>query len=230
MSVVSARRDELDEVGRGPLSRGAAAVYRMIVLEGMMLLVLLPSVVMIIALGQDPSNAPLFVLSLVLLPPALVAGIAAVEAWRRKPDLTPARAFVLAYRRDFLTTLIWASPATAVLAVLAFNLIHLDQVDGAAAMRPLLILLAVAIITWSGHMLPLTAAFRFRTRDAARIALALIVPQWRYTLGILSLVLIAGTVVLTVSPFVLLLFAWAFPAMIALLARPLIAEVTERFT
>jgi len=220
----------VDEVGRGPLSRGAAVVYRMLVLEGMLLLVLLPSIIAIMALGHDPSNVPLFVLSLVLLPPALVAGIAAVGAWRRKPDLAPARAFVLAYRRDFLATLIWALPATAVLAVLAFNLIHLDQVAGAGLLRPLLILLIVAIIAWSGLMLPLTAAFRFRTRDAARIALALIVPQWRFTLGVLSLVLIAATVVLAVSPFVLLLFGWAFPAMLALLARPLITDVTERFT
>lgn len=230
MTPATRRRDDADEVGSGPLSRGAAAVYRMLVLEGMMLLALLPSFIVITALGRDPSNSPLFVLALLPLAPALVAGIAAVEAWRRKPDLAPARGFVLAYRRDLVATSAWALPTTVVLSVLTFNLIHLDRLAGAAILRPLLVLVVLIILTWSGHMLPLTAVFRLRTRDAVRIALSLIVPQWRFSLGILSLVLISATTVLVLSPFALLLFAWAFPAMIALIARPVISDVTERFT
>ena len=221
--------DPADEIGRGPLSRGAAAVHRILVLEGMTLLAALPSIAVIAVLGADPSNVPLFVLALLPLAPALVAAIVAVEAWRGAPDLSPARAFALAYRRDLGATLTWAAPATALLAVLAFNLVHLDAVPGAAALRPVVLVVAVIVIAWMGVMLPLTAGFRFRTRDAARIALALILAQWRYTLGVLSLVLVAATVALLCSVFALLLLAGVFAGLLALLSRPLTADVAERF-
>ena len=233
MSDVSMRRpgsDPADEIGRGPLSRGAAAVHRILVLEGMMLLAVLPSIAVIALLGRDPSNVPLFVLALLPLAPALVAALAAVEAWRRAPDLSPARAFVLAYRRDLGVTLAWAAPATGLLAVLAFNLVHLDAVPGDGALRPALLVVAVILIAWMGIMLPLTAGFRFRARDAAGIALALILSQWRYTLGVLSLVLVAVTVTLLFSVFALLLLAGVLAGLLALLSRPLTADVAQRFT
>lgn len=219
----------VDEIGQGPLSRGAAVIYRMLVLEGLLLLSLLPSLAVLALLGRDASNVPFFVLALLPVAPALVAAIAAVRTWSKSPDLAPARAFMLAYRRDLLVTLRWAAPATVALAVLSFNLVHLDAVAGGALIRPLLVVLAVGIVAWSGCMLPLTAAFHFRTRDAARIALALLLPQWRFTLGILSLVLVAVTLVMVATEVAVLLFAWAFATLLALLSRPLIAYVTESF-
>lgn len=230
MSGSALRRDPADEIGRGPLSRGAAVVYRMLVLEGMLLLTILPTIAVVLLLGKDASNIPLFVIALLPMAPALVAAIAAVQAWAAAPDLSPARAFVLAYRRDFVVTMKWAAPMTAVLALLAFNLVHMDAVAGGAAIRPVIVVFAVLLLVWGGHMLTLTAAFRFRTRDAARIALALMLPQWRYSLGILSLLIVAVALVLAASEIALLLFLWAFAAMLALLARPLITTVTERFT
>ncbi|MGN8026349.1 hypothetical protein [Microbacterium sp. 22242] len=219
-----------DEIGAGPLSRGSAALYRMLVLEGMLLLGALPSIAVIAVLGRDSSNVPLFVLAMLPLAPTLVAAIAAVEAWRRAPDLSPARAFALAYRRDLGATLVWAAPATALLAVLAFNLVHLDAVPGAGMVRPVLLVVAAVLIVWMGIMLPLTAGFRFRTRDAARIALVLILPQWRYSLGVLSLVLVAATLALLFSVFAVLLLAGVLAGLLALLSRPLTAHVARRFT
>lgn len=230
MTDTRSRPDVADEVGRGPLSRGAAVVYRMLVLEGLLLVALLPSLVVVLLLGRDASNVPFFTLALLPLAPALVAGIAALRAWQRSPDLSPARAFVLAYRRDVLPTLIWAAPVTVVLSVLTFNLVHLDAVVGGSMIRPVLVVLVAVAIVWCGHMAVLTAAFHFRTRDAARIALAQLLSQWRFSLGILSLVLVAGALVLVVSELALLMFGWAFVAMLALLARPVITDVTERFT
>lgn len=230
MTDATARRDDAGEIGRGPLSRAAAVVYRMLVLEGLLVAALLPSVAVMALLGRDTSNVPLFVLALLPLTPALVAAVAAVGAWQRTPDLAPARAFVLAYRRDVVATLKWSAPSTALLALLAFNLVHLDAVAGAAAIRPLLLFFAAVLVVWQGHLVALTAGFTLRTRDASRIALSQLLPQWRYSLGILSLVLVAGTVVLVASEFVLLLFAWAFALFLAVLARPLISAVTKRFT
>ncbi|MGM7670741.1 hypothetical protein [Microbacterium sp. A93] len=230
MSEPAARRNYADEVGRGPLSRGAAAIYRTLVLEGLLLVAILPTIAVLLLLGKDASNIPLFMLALIPVAPALVAAIAAVRAWRAAPDLSPARAYVLAYRRDLVPTLVWAAPAFAVLALLTFNLVHLNAVAGGDLIRPVLVVIAVLLLVWSGHMLPLTAGFHFRTRDAARIALAMILPQWRFSLGIISLLIVAGAVVLAASEMALLLFFWAFAMMLALLSRPLITTVTERFT
>ncbi|MFB7249593.1 hypothetical protein [Microbacterium sp. NPDC056234] len=230
MTDTRTRADAADEVGRGPLSRGAAFVYRMLVLEGLIVLAMLPTLVVVLLLGRDASNVPFFTLALLPLAPALVAGISALGVWQRSPDLSPGRAFVLAYRRDLLPTLIWAVPATVGLSVLTFNLVHLDAVEGGAMIRPVLVVIVVVAVVWCGHMAVLTAGFRFRTRDAARIALAQLLSQWRFSLGILSLVLVAGALVLLVSELALLMFAWAFVALLALLARPVMTDVTERFT
>ena len=224
------RADMADEIGRGPLSRAAAVVYRMLVLEVQLLLATLPTVGAVLLLDRDPSNLPLFVLALLPVAPALVAGVSAVRAASRSGDLAPGRYFFRAYRRDLGATLVWAVPVSLVLAMLTFNLIHLDAVDGGAAMRPFVLFLASLVIVWAGHMLILTAGFRFRTRDAARIALTQIVPRWGYSLGVLSLVLVAAFVVLIASEVMLLLFLWAVVGLLALMARPVFHHVTKRFT
>ncbi|MBW9110322.1 glycosyltransferase [Microbacterium ureisolvens] len=219
-----------DEIGRGPLSRAATVVYRMLVLELQLLLAILPTIGAVMLLDRDPSNLPLFVLALLPIVPALVAGVSALRDAARSDDLAPGRYFFRAYRRDLGATLAWAAPASFVLAILTFNLIHLDDVDGGAALRPVVLLLAALIIVWAGHMLVLTAGFRFRARDAARIALAEIVPRWSYSLGVLSLVVVAAFVVLLASEVVLLLVLWAVVGLLALMARPVFHDVTERFT
>jgi len=224
----SSRGDSADEIGRGPLSRGAAAIYRMIVLEAQLLLAALPSIVAVMLLDRDPSNLPLFVIALLPVAPALVAGVAAVRA--PGTDLSPGRHFFRAYRRDAVQTLHWATPATAALALLTFNLIHLDSVDGGGALRPALVVLGTLILVWGGHMVVLTAGFRFRTRDAARIAVVQIASQWRFSLGVLSLLVVAGFLVLAASELLVLLLLWAFAALLALMARPVLADVTRRFT
>lgn len=228
--MTDTKNEAVDEIGRGPLSRGAAFVYRMLVLEAQLLLATLPTAAAILLLDRDASNLPLFVLALAPVAPALVAGVAAVRAASANPDLAPSRHFFRAYRRDLGATLRWAAPAALALAVLSFNLTHLDAVDGGAALRPLILVLAAAVVVWSGHMIVLTAGFRFRTRDAARIALAQILPRWGFSLGILSLVVIGVFLVLAASEILLLLLLWAFAALLALMARPVIDDVTARFT
>lgn len=226
----SAHRDIADEIGRGPLSRGAAFVYRMLVLEGQLLLTTLPTGLAVLLLGRDPSNLPLFMLALIPVAPSLVAGVAATRAAAANPDLTPGRHFFRAYRRDLAPTLRWAVPAALILAVLTFNLTNLGAVDGGSALRPAILLIAALVVVWCGHMVALTAAFRFRTRDAARIALAQILPRWGYSLGILSLLVISSFVVIALSELVLLLLLSVAVALLALMARPLVDDVTARFT
>ncbi|MFB9660108.1 hypothetical protein ACFQS3_10105 [Glycomyces mayteni] len=169
-----------DEIGRGPLARGAALVYRMLVLEAQLLLAASPTVVAILLLDRDPSNLPLFVLAL--------------------------------------------------LPLLTFNLVHLDAVDGGAAMRPATLMLAGLLVAWSGHMVVLTAGFRFRTRDAARIALAGLLPRWSFTLGVVALTVVAAFVVVAASEVLFLLLLWAFVGLFALMARPVFDDSRARFT
>lgn len=224
-----ARADDAAEVGHGPLSRGAAVVYRLLVLQLLLLLACSPSVVLLLLLDRDPSNVPLAVLALLPLAPALVAGVAAVRAWPQEDDLSPARPFLRAYRRDVGATLKWWVPALLLLAVLSFNLVHTSAVAGGAVLLPVLLVLLAMVAVWCGQMVVLTACFHLRTRDAARIAVAEAVPQWRFTLGVLGLLVVAGAVLLT-SEIVLLLLAWAFVGLLALMARGLVDDVTERFT
>lgn len=224
------KNDAATEIGRGPLSRGAAVVYRMLVLEAQLLLSILPTVLLVVLLDRDASNLPLFMLALIPVAPALVASVAAVRAAATSPDLAPARHFLRAYRRDLVPTLRWAVPAALALAVLSFNLTHLGGVDGGPALRPVMLLVAATIVVWCGHMVVLTAVFRFRTRDAARIAVAQLLPHWQFSVGILALLVVGAFVVLAASEFLLLLLLWAFTVLVALMARPVIDDVTHRFT
>lgn len=224
------KNEAVDEIGRGPLSRGSVVIYRMLVLEAQLLLATLPTSLAVLLLGRDPSNLPLFVLALVPVAPALVAGVAATRAAAADPDLAPGRHFFRAYRRDLVPTLRWALPAALILAVLTVNLTHLGAVEGGAALRPAILLLAVIALIWCGHMTVLTATFRFRTRDAARIALAQILPRFGFSLGVLSLVVISAFLTIAFSELVVLMLLWAAVVLLALMARPVIADVATRFT
>lgn len=228
MSAARAWTD--DEVGRGPLSRGAAAVYRVLVLEALLVLTTLPTAVLVVLLDRSAANLPLFAAALLPVGPAVVAGLAAARAWEVDPDLSPARGFWKAYRRDALGTLAWWAPLLGVLAVLAVNAAHAEVVPGGAALRPAGLVLAAVLVVVSAHLAVLQARFAFRLRDAVRIALAEVVPQWRFSLGVLCLLLVGAAVTVLAFDVVTVLLAWAGVLLLHAMARPLVADVTERFT
>jgi uncharacterized membrane protein YesL len=228
--VSAARAWSDDEVGPGPLSRGAAAVYRMLVLEALLVLTTLPTAVLVVLLDRSAANLPLFAAALLPVGPAVVAGLAAARAWEVDPDLSPARGFWRAYRRDALGTLAWWAPLLAVLAVLAVNAAHAELVPGGAALRPAVLVLAALLVVVGGHLAVLQARFAFRLRDAVRVALAEVVPQWRFSLGVLSLLLVGAAVTVLAFDVVTVLLAWAGVLLLHAMARPLVADVTERFT
>lgn len=219
-----------DEVGRGPLSRGSAAIYRVLVLEGLLLLTCAPTVVLLLLLGREVSNTPLAVLALVPVAPAVVAGLSAVRSWESEADLSPARPFWRAYAREVGPTLAWWVPAVVLLAILSTNLVGMDLVPGGAALRPATVIITVLVLVWAGCMAVLQARFAFRLRDAARVAVIEMIPQWRFSLGVAGLLLVLGTVTLLSSEIVTGLLAWAAVLLLHLMARPLVTDVTERFT
>ncbi|HEY0188141.1 MAG TPA: hypothetical protein VGC67_11685 [Cellulomonas sp.] len=227
---MTARQRADGEVGPGALSRGAAAVYRCLVLELLLVGTTLPTAVLLVLLDRSASNVLLYAVALLPVGPALVAGLAAVRAWELEPDLSPARGFWRAYRRDAVGTLAWWAPLLAALSMLAIDLLHADLVPGGTALRPVTALLAVLLVLLGGHLAVLQARFALRLRDAVRIALVQLVPQWRFSLGVLSLLLVAAAVTAVSFDVVTAGLAWAAVLLAHLMSRPLVLDVTERFT
>lgn len=219
-----------DEVGRGILWRATAVIYRYLVLEVLLVVMCLPTLIVMVLLERDASNAPLFVAALLPVAPAFSAGLNAIRGWEAETDLSPSRPFWHAYRRDAVDVLKWWVPVLVILALLVFNLTHLDVVAAGQVVRPVLLLLVAVLTVWAGHLLIITSALSFRVIDAARIAASTAVTHWRVTLAILAELVVAAAVVYTTSEAVLLLFAWAFPALLHPWCAPLISDVTKRFT
>ncbi|TQM03014.1 hypothetical protein [Pseudonocardia kunmingensis] len=226
--TVTARR----EFGDGVLARGAAAVHRVLVIELGLLVAAAPGLVLLAALVPDVSNAPLVALALVPVGPALSAAVFAWRASLREPGLEPLRHFVRGYRANALDVLRWEVPVLALLTVLVTNLTHLDAAVAhpvaRAAVQGVLLLLLVATVLWSAHVLVLTSLFTLRTRDAALLGLHHL--GRRVSLGAASLAVLAGGVVALTSDWVLALLGSLFALLLLHNAGPMTAEIEEHHT
>jgi hypothetical protein len=221
---------DADEIGKGPLSRMAAAVYRQIVLGLFLAIAGLPTLLFLSVLKPEPANVVLFVAALLPVAPALSAALYAQRAWVREPDLSPARPLFRGLRMNLRDTLLWWIPVLALMTVLAVNVLFAGAVAGGELIRPVSAVLMAALAVWSGHLLTVTSFFSFRTRDALRVAAAEFFLSWKASLGILSLLIVATAVVVVNSEVLLLLLAWAFAGMLWLVVRPVAEDITERFT
>lgn len=218
------------DIGRGVLSRLTAAVYRYMVLGVFLAVAGLPTLLFWTLLSPEPSNAVLFVLALLPVAPALSAALYAQRAWSTEPDLNPARPLWRGLRLNLRDTLSWWVPVLVAATVLAVNVLFADAVPGGAMVRPVCFVLLVALVVWAGHLLTVGSFFSFRVRDLFRVAAAEFFLSWKSSLGILSLLVVATAVVVMGSEAVLLLLGWAFAASLWLIARPVVADVTDRFT
>jgi len=227
---VTVRVDGADEVGRGPLSTAALAVYRALVLEVLLLLTLAPTIVVWTLLVPDPTNVWLYALSGLAIGPALSAGLYASRAWALERDQRPAAAFWRGYVRGFWPVLRWWTPALALAAILVLDVAFADHVPGGAALRPAAVLLLAVLTVVAGHLLVVTTFFSFRTLDAARIALYCLGRCPTASLGVLALV-VAGVGLAVLGGDVLaLLLLFAFVRLAHLNARSVLTLVTETFT
>lgn len=222
-------RSQVDEIGPGALSRITAAVYRFLVLFAFLVLNCAPTVVVWTLLAPDPTNTALFVAAMLPVAPALSAAVYALRAWSGSPDLHPAKALFRGYARNLVDTLKWWVVVLAICAVLVVNLVFAGSVRGAAVLRPVCLVLLMVLGVWSAHLLVVTSLFSFRTRDALRVAAVEMFSQWKASLGILSLIVVAAAVVGFASEAVLALLAWAFVGLLWITARPVEADVSARF-
>ncbi|WP_188195333.1 hypothetical protein [Nonomuraea sp. SYSU D8015] len=224
---VAARR----RFGEGPLSRAAALIYTLLVVEGLFLVTAAPGLVALTLLGSDASNVPLAALCALPLGPALSAALYALG--RRSTDLTdlrPAAAFWRGYRANAGGVLkIWA-PWLAGVAVIGTNLANFAAAGVPGWWAVLLVLVAAAAIVWVANALVITSLFEFRAVDVARLASYFLMRSPKVTLANASLLVVAGGATLLATELLPALLASAFAAALLWNSRPLIAEVTERFT
>ncbi|KMS71800.1 hypothetical protein ACM01_25635 [Streptomyces viridochromogenes] len=217
--------------GAGTLSRAAALIHTLVIVEALLLLAASPGLAALLLTGPDPANLPLAAVCLLPLGPALSAALYALHhRGRDLTDLHPARTYARGWRLNALPALkLWA-PLLAWLTVIAFTLTHFSATGLPGWWAVLLGVIGAGSLLWGAHALILTSLFAFRTRDTARLAAYFLFRHARTTLGAASLlVLVAASTALLTEALPALLAA---PLLFSLLhsSRPVIAETEEDFT
>ncbi|WFE30305.1 DUF624 domain-containing protein [Solwaraspora sp. WMMD791] len=224
--LVAAQR----QFGTGPLSRVAAIVYRLIVVELLLLAGVLPGLVPALLLARDPSNIPLYALCAVPLGPALSAALYALA--QHRPDITdlnPAADFWRGYRTNFGGTLRLWLPLLAGLTVVAVNLAYFDAAGVPTWWAVLLVLIAVAATVWGGTALVITSLFAFRTRDVARLAAHFLTRTPSTSLGVLALTVVAAGTTAYTSEAVLALAGSVLTLLLLRTSRPMTTAIEKEF-
>lgn len=207
-----------ERFGTGLLSRAAAMLYTLLVVELLVLVTAGPGLMLLPLLHRDVSNLPLAALCLLPAGPALAAAIYALH--RRSLDLTdlhPGTAFVRGYRMNAVGALkVWAPW----LLLISLNLAG----PGVAQW----VVIAGATV-WMLDALVVTSLFTFRGRDVARLSAYLLIRCCGVTVGNACLIVVALAVIWLWSEAALVPAAPVL--LLALLgnARPLIAVVRKEF-
>jgi hypothetical protein len=212
-----------ERFGTGPLARVAALVHTLLVVEVLFLLTGAVGVVPLVLLDRDASNIPLVAACAVPVGPALSAALYALR--RRSTDLTdlhPGRAFLRGYRMNVVGVLRLWVPWLVWEAILGINIAH-------GWWTGPLVVVAVVAALWQANALVIASLFEFRARDTARLAAYFLARTFRVTLAVLGLAVIAAAVTVVWSEVVLALVAAPFAAALLHSARPLRAEIEERF-
>jgi hypothetical protein len=221
---------ERRELGEGVLGRATAFVYWHLIVEALLVVTVLPGALASLLLERAPGNAPLFALCLVPMGPAVSAGLYALRTRAKAEGLTPASSFWHGYRLNWADALkVWVSGlVVGVVIILGLANVGAGGVPGWYAGA--LVVVSAGLVLWMVNALVIVSFFGFRTRDAARLAAHFLGARPLVTLGTLSLlVLAAGIVVLTTEAvFGLLAVVWL--ALVLRNARPLMADIEERFT
>jgi hypothetical protein len=219
------------QFGDGPLSRAAARVYILMVVEVLLLVTTVPGLVVLVLLDRDASNLPLAAACALPLGPAFSAALFALA--HARPDLTdlkPAAAFWRGYRLNAGGVLrIWI-PLLALLTIIAVNLTHRSAAGVPTWWAVSLVLVAVAALLWAANALVITSLFAFRTVDVARLAAYFLVHKRAVALGNACLLLVASGVTALFSEAVLMLLASVVAAALLRNAGPMTEEIREKFT
>jgi hypothetical protein len=218
------------QFGEGPLSRIAALVYTLLVVELQLLAAVLPGLVPLVLLDRDASNVPLVAACALPLGPAISAALYALN--RRSRDITdikPAAAFWRGYRMNLSGVLrVWV-PWLVFLTVLGVNLANFSASNLPGWWAVLLVLVTAAAVLWMANALVITSLFAFRAVDIARLAAYFLVRRPGVTLGNAGVLLVVAGVIYLASEAVLALLGSILAMMLLLTCRPMITDVHEEF-
>jgi hypothetical protein len=231
MSGVTGMSGARREFGQGTLSRAAALVYGLLVVEILLLVTTLPGLVPLLLLDRDAGNLPLAAVCLIPVGPALSAAVYAVH--HRSEDLTdlrPAAGFWRGYRLNVAAALrIWV-PALAWLTVLAVGVGRGSAAGMSGWWSPVLIVIAAVVTLWAANALVITSLFVFRTRDVARLAAYFLVRTPGVPVGTVCLLIVAGGLTAVASEAAVVLLASVFVLALVRTSRPMVTAVREDFT
>ncbi|OPG14338.1 hypothetical protein [Microbispora sp. GKU 823] len=217
--------------GQGPLSRASALVYTLLVVELLVLVTTAPGLAGLVLLGHDAANVSLAAACALPAGPALSAALYAVH--HRRLDLTdlhPATAFWRGYRMNVCGVMKLWIPWLAWLTVVGSTLANFGAAGVPGWWAILLVLIALAAALWGANALVITSLFAFRARDVARLAAYFLFSSPRVALANACLLVVATGVTLVATEAALALLASVFASALLLNSRPMITEVTERFT
>ncbi|RLP88487.1 DUF624 domain-containing protein [Micromonospora sp. BL4] len=219
------------QFGDGPLSRAAARVYTLLVVELLFLLTTLPGLLPLLLLSRDPSNLPLAAVLLVPVGPAVSAALYALRRQRADvTDLRPAAVFWRGYRANLSGVLrVWV-PMLAWLTVLAVNLAHLDAAAVPGWWAAPLVLVGVGVVLCAANALVITSLFDFRTRDVLRLAVHFLVRTPGVTVGNALLLAAAAGITAVFSEAVLVLFGSVVVLAFLRTGDPMIHLIRKEFT
>lgn len=224
------RPDTLDEIGSGPLSRGAAVILWVVAITVLTAVLGGAPLSLVPFLAGDASNAWVVGLLLVPMGPALAA---AMFAWRRfvaERDLQPVRHWLRGYRLNLADVLRWWVPYVAALSVVGFTLGNLDAAGVPVGYGVALVVVAAGLTLWAALALALSSRLSLRTRDVARLAAYYLAARPLVTLGLVSLLVLCAGIVWAASDWVLVLLSGPLAFALTTTTEPVVRDATERFT
>jgi hypothetical protein len=217
--------------GEGTLSRVAALVYTLLVVELLLVLTALPGLVPLALLRADASNVPLAAACAIPLGPALSAAVYALHRRSRDiTDLKPAAAFWRGYRMNFWGAVrVWV-PWLVWLTVVGVGLGSFQATGLPGWWAALLVVFGFAATLWVANALVITSLFVFRTIDIARLAAYFLGRRPGVTLGNAGLLVAAAGVTYYSSEAVLALLGSVLTAVLLQTGRPMISQIHAEFT
>jgi hypothetical protein len=219
------------DFGTGPLSRAAALIYTLLVVELLLLATSLPGLVPLVLLDRDASNLPLYAACAVPLGPAAAAAVYALH--HRRSDLTdlgPAAQFWRGYRLNLGPVLRLWVPLLVWLTVVGISLANFDAAGVPFWWAALLVGIAVGATLWGINALVITALFAFRTRDVARLALHLLGAVPVVPLGTAGLLAAATGLTVYATEVIPALLGSVFLLLLVGVCQPMIDKVRAEFT
>ncbi|MEU8261944.1 DUF624 domain-containing protein [Micromonospora sp. NPDC048999] len=224
--VFGARR----QFGDGPLSRAAALVYTVLVVELLLLVTTAPGLVALMLLERDVSNLPLAAACALPLGPAVSAALYALHHQRPDPtDLHPARVFWRGYRANLADVLrIWV-PLLLWLTVIAMNLAHLPAASVPRWWAAPLVLVGAGVTLVGVNALVIASLFSFRFRDILRLARYFLVRAPSVTLGNAGLLVAVAALTVLASEAVVVALGAVLALALLVGSRPMITAIRKEF-